>query len=69
MSNLLNLSKFINYVLEKHPDLAETDFAADHEIIYLAMPDSDEEVKHLIKKGEELGLVISEEQDSLSILC
>lgn len=64
MANLIGLQKFINHMLEQHPDLADTDIAADHEQVYLAMPESEEETAQLIEKGKEFGLLIVEDDES-----
>lgn len=67
MATLMGLKKFIDYVLEKYPEFAEDSVAADHEKIYMSIPDSEEEFNHLVEKAKEFGLFVSEEEDSLII--
>lgn len=67
MSTLKKVHKFMGYVMEKHPDLADEFLAADHEKIYLPRPDSDEEYEELVRIGEEMEVFVSYEDDSMII--
>ena len=68
MANLINLQKFLSYLVEKHPDLSELDIAADHEKLYLPIPASKEEFNLLEKKAKEFNLVVYEDEDSLLVI-
>lgn len=66
MPTLSNLKKFIDYLVENHPEVAEECTAAEHDRIYLPTP-STHSIEEMVEKAKEFGIFASEEYDSLVI--
>lgn len=67
LANLVGLQKLVNYIIEKHPELADDYISADHDKVYLPAPESEEDFDHLVEKAKEFGVLVINEEDSLTI--